>query len=95
MLLQTALTAETHLAEGLILKLRCTVKLEKSLTDLVGMRRLTVSKTETDEQLILPLKILIRKRASRCLLLKWSIKIFNLTKMSSYLWSHTPLKNLV
>jgi hypothetical protein len=43
----------------------------------------TVSKT--DEQLILPLKTLIRKRASRCLLLKWSVKIFNLTKMSSYL----------
>jgi hypothetical protein len=54
MLLQTALAAETHLAEGLALKLRCTVKVEKSLTDLVGMRRLTVSKT--DEQLILPLK---------------------------------------
>jgi hypothetical protein len=50
--LQTALAAETHLAEGLTLKLRCTVKVEKSVTDLVGMRRLTVSKT--DEQLILP-----------------------------------------
>jgi hypothetical protein len=83
MLLQTVLTAETHLAEGLTLKLRCTVKVEKSLTDLVVMRRLTVSKT--DEQLILPLKTLIRKRASRCLLLKWSVKIFNITKMSSYL----------
>jgi hypothetical protein len=47
------------------------------------MRRLTVSKTE--EQLILPLKTLIRKRASKCLLLKWSFKIFNLTKMSAYL----------
>jgi hypothetical protein len=57
--LQTALAAETDLAEGLTLKLRCTVKAEKSLTDLVGMRRLTVSKT--DEQLILPLKTLIRK----------------------------------
>jgi hypothetical protein len=36
MLLQTALAAETHLAEGLTLKLWCTVKVEKSLTDLVG-----------------------------------------------------------
>jgi hypothetical protein len=47
------------------------------------MRRITVSKT--DEQLISPLKTLIRRRASRCLLLKWSEKKFNLTKMSSYL----------
>jgi hypothetical protein len=83
MLLQTALTAEIHLSEGLTLKLRCTVKVRQSLIDLVGMRRLTVSKT--DEQLILPLKTLIRKRASRCLLLKWSVKKFNPTKMSSYL----------
>jgi hypothetical protein len=29
-LLQAALTAETHLAEGLAVKLRCTVKVEKS-----------------------------------------------------------------
>jgi hypothetical protein len=82
-LLQTALAAETHLAEGLILKLRCTVKAEKSPIDLVGMHRLTASKT--DEQLILSLKSLIRERASRCLLLKWSVKIFNPAKMSSYL----------
>jgi hypothetical protein len=47
------------------------------------MSRLTVSKT--DEQLILPLKTSIRKRASRCLLLKWSVKKCNPTKMSSYL----------
>jgi hypothetical protein len=52
------------------------------------MRRLTVSKT--DEQLILPLKTLLRKRASRFILLEWSVKKFNLTKMSSYLWP--PLK---
>jgi hypothetical protein len=83
MLLQIALAAGTHLAEELTLKLRCTVKAEKSLTDLVGMRRLIVSKT--DEQLIFPLKTLIRKRASRYLLLRWSVKKFNLTKMSSYL----------
>jgi hypothetical protein len=81
--LQTALAAETYLAEGLTFKLRCKVKVEWSLIDLVVMSRLTVSKT--DEQLILPLKTLIRKMASRCLLLKWSVKKFNLTKMSSYL----------
>jgi hypothetical protein len=52
--LQTALAAETHLAEGLTLKFRCTAKAVYSMTDLVSMRRLTVSKT--DEQLILPLK---------------------------------------
>jgi hypothetical protein len=34
MILQTAFAAETHLAEGLTLKLRCTVKVEQSLTDL-------------------------------------------------------------
>jgi hypothetical protein len=45
------------------------------------MRRLTVLKT--DEQLILPLKTLMRKRASRCPLLKRSVKKFNVTKMSS------------
>jgi hypothetical protein len=54
MLIQIALAAETHLAEVLTLKLQSTVNVEKSLTDLVGMRRLTVSKT--DEQLFLPLK---------------------------------------
>jgi hypothetical protein len=47
----------------------------------VGIGRLTVSKP--DEQLIFPLKKLIRSRASRCLLLEWSIKKFNLTKISS------------
>jgi hypothetical protein len=83
MLLQSALAAETHLAEGLILKLQCILKVEKSLRDLVDMHRLTVSKT--DEQLIFPLKTLIRKRASRYLLLRWRVKKFNLTKMSSYL----------
>jgi hypothetical protein len=62
MLLLTALAVETHLTEGLTLKLQYTVKVVWSLIDLVGMRRLTVSKT--DEQLILPLKTLIRKRAS-------------------------------
>jgi hypothetical protein len=57
MLLQTALAVETQLAEGLTLKLRCTVKVAKSLIDLMGMRRLTVS--ETDEQLISVIMITI------------------------------------
>jgi hypothetical protein len=48
-----------------------------------GYAQTTVSKT--DEQPILPLKTLIRKRASRYLLLKWSGKKLNLTKMSSHL----------
>jgi hypothetical protein len=67
MLLLTALVAETHLAERLTLKLRLTVTVEYSLIDLLGMRRQTESKM--DEQQILPLKTLIIKRASRCLLL--------------------------
>jgi hypothetical protein len=60
MLLQTALAAETYLAEGLTLKLRFTVKVESSLIDILGMRRLNESKM--DEQQILPLKTLIRKK---------------------------------
>jgi hypothetical protein len=43
---QTALAAETHLAEGLALKLGCTEKEEKSLMDLEGIRKLTESKME-------------------------------------------------
>jgi hypothetical protein len=43
---QNVLAAETHLAEGLALKLRCTEKMEKSLMDLEGMRKLTESKIE-------------------------------------------------
>jgi hypothetical protein len=54
------------------------------------MRRLTVSKT--NEQLISPLKTLIRKRASRCLLLKWSVKKFNLKYL--HICSHIILTNM-
>jgi hypothetical protein len=43
---QTVLAAETHLAEGLALKLRRAEKVEKSLVDLEGMRKLTESKME-------------------------------------------------
>jgi hypothetical protein len=66
---KTVLAAETHLAEGLALKLRRTEKVEKSLMDLEGMRILTESKMEG--QAMLYLKSLIRKTASRCLLLTW------------------------
>jgi hypothetical protein len=64
---QTVLAAETHLAEGLALKLSRAEKVEKSLMDLEGMRKSTESKMEG--QVMLPLKALIRKTASRCLLL--------------------------
>jgi hypothetical protein len=60
--------------------------------DLEGMRRLTESKMEG--QVMLPLKVLIRKRASRCLLLMWRGRTFNLTKMSSYVDVLALLKNL-
>jgi hypothetical protein len=62
--LQIALAAETHIADGLTLKLCLTTKVEKSLIILVGISKLTVSNTE--EQLILFLNTFIRKRASRC-----------------------------
>jgi hypothetical protein len=57
---QTVLAAETRLAEGLALA-------EKSLMDFEGMRKLTESKMEG--QAMLPLRALIRKTASTCLLL--------------------------
>jgi hypothetical protein len=41
--LQTALAAETHLAEELALKLRFPVKVRQSVIDLLGMRRLSKS----------------------------------------------------
>jgi hypothetical protein len=43
---QTVLAGETHLAEGLALKLRWTEKVEKSLMDLEGMSKPTESKME-------------------------------------------------
>jgi hypothetical protein len=42
----SVLAAETHLAEGLALKLRWTEKVEKSVMDLEGMRKLSGSKME-------------------------------------------------
>jgi hypothetical protein len=77
---QTVLAAGN--AEGLALKLRCTEKGEKSLMDLEGLRKLTESKMEGKS--ILHLNALIRKTASRCLLM-WRARRFNPTRMSSYL----------
>jgi hypothetical protein len=90
---QTVLAAEAHLAEGLALKLRGAEQVEKSLVDLEGMRKPTESKMEG--QVMLPLKALIRKTASRCLLLTWRGRKFNVSKMSSYLDVFASLKNLV
>jgi hypothetical protein len=53
------------------------------MMDLEGMRKLTESKMEG--QSILHLKALIRRTASRCLLLMWRGRRFNLSRMSSYL----------
>jgi hypothetical protein len=64
---QTVLAAETHLAEGLALKLRWTEKVDKSLMDLHGKSKLTESNMEG--QPVLHLKALMRKTASICLLL--------------------------
>jgi hypothetical protein len=69
--LHIALAAETHLADGLTLKLWLTTKVEKSIIILEGIRKLTVSNME--EQVILFLKTLIRKRASKCFLLEYTV----------------------
>jgi hypothetical protein len=60
--------------------------------DLEGMYKLTESKMEG--QAMLPLKALIRKTASRCLLLTWRGRKFNVSKMSTYLKVLALLKNL-
>jgi hypothetical protein len=46
-------------------------------------------------QAMLPLKALIRKTASRCLLLTWRGRRFNMSKISSYLYVLALLKNLM
>jgi hypothetical protein len=43
---QTVLAAETHLAEGLALELLRAEKVQKSLMDLEGIRKLTESRME-------------------------------------------------
>jgi hypothetical protein len=60
--------------------------------DQEGMHKLT--EFSIDDPSVFSLKALMRKTASRCLLLAWSERKFNLTRMSSYLKLHTPLKNL-
>jgi hypothetical protein len=55
--LQITLAAETHLADGMSLKLLLTTKVEKSLIILEGICKLTISNME--EQLILSLNALI------------------------------------
>jgi hypothetical protein len=60
--LQISFVAMTHLAEGLFLNALLTPEVENSLVCLVGTRIPTVSMMEW--QLILPLKTLIRNKAS-------------------------------
>jgi hypothetical protein len=57
---QTVFAAKTHLAEGLVLKLRRAEKVEKSLMDLEGIRKLNESKMEG--QAMLHLKAVMRKQ---------------------------------
>jgi hypothetical protein len=80
--------AEKHLADGLTLKLLLTTKVEKSLILLEGIRKLTVSNVE--EQLILFLNTLIRKRALRCFRLERSVEILSPDSLPSYLLQQTP-----
>jgi hypothetical protein len=47
--------------------------------DLEGMRK--ISESNTERQAMLHLKALMRKTASRCLLLTWREGKFNLSKM--------------
>jgi hypothetical protein len=89
---QTVLAAETS-CRGTGLNITMNRKVEKSLMDLEGMRKLTESKMEW--QAMSPLNTLIKKTASRCLLLTWRGRKFNLAKMSSYLDVLELLKNLV
>jgi hypothetical protein len=61
--------------------------------DLEGMPKLTVYNMEG--RVMLHLEALMRKTASRCLLLTWRGRKFNLSKMSSYLYVLALLKNPV
>jgi hypothetical protein len=57
-----------HLAEGLDLNALLTLKTDKSLINLDGTQRITVS--ITDWQSILLLKTIMRNKASRCFCLE-------------------------
>jgi hypothetical protein len=61
--------------------------------DLEGMSKPKESKMEG--QAMLPLRALISKTASRCLLITWRGRKFNLAKMPLYLDVLALLKNLV
>jgi hypothetical protein len=76
---------------GTGLKVTKNRKSRESLMDLEGIRKLTESKMEG--QAMLPLNALMRKTASRCLLLAWRGSKFNLSKMSSYLKVPALLNN--
>jgi hypothetical protein len=77
--------------------LKVTMHRKREVHDnLEGMRKLT--EYEMEGQSILHLNALIRKTASRCLLLMWRGRRFNPTRMSSYLlrvYILALLKNLV
>jgi hypothetical protein len=62
--LHTSFTVMAHLAEELCLSALLTLKVESSLICYVNTRMTAVSMIEW--QLILPLKTLIRNKASRC-----------------------------
>jgi hypothetical protein len=70
-----------HLTEGLDLNALLTLKMEKSLLNLEGARRLAVSKI--DWQSILLLKTLMRNKASRCLRLVRSVLTPKRSKITS------------
>jgi hypothetical protein len=64
----------------------------------IRMRRKIIGNEKADSrmewQAMFPLKALMRKTASKCLLVTWSERKFNITKMSSYLKLLTALNNL-
>jgi hypothetical protein len=89
---QTELAAKTRLAEGLALKVKINSKSRKVPG---GPRGNAQNESNMIGQAMLHLKALMRKLASRCLLLTWRGRKFDLTKMSSYLDVTVLLKNLV
>jgi hypothetical protein len=60
-----------------------------------GLRKNAQNESNRKGQAILPLKILMRKTASRCLLHTWSRRKFKISLIPSYLKLIAPLKNLV
>jgi hypothetical protein len=94
--LQILLAVVKHLVEGLSLETLLTLKLEKSLTCLVGTRKLTLS---IKEQPVLLLQTLIRNKVSRfcCLeesVLKCKYVIYNYKKVGWNKWIITQICRL-